>query len=250
MGEGFNNPAVVSLNGKNPEAEGLAEKLNTVVLTERPKDCLTVVFDENGVSLCRGELTMQADFSHMTDRIRQGRLQQEMLTKAAKFKGLEGPLYGIDATAGLGEDGMILAATGINMTLFEYNPVIAALLKDALARAGKIPELAETVSRMRVIEGDSIKGMEEWNGSPDLILLDPMFPKREKSGLIKKKFQLLQQLEQPCTNETDLLNAAISLRPRKILIKRPQKGPWLGNRKPDYTIEGKAIRYDCIAFPR
>lgn len=246
----FSKPVVVSKNSENSEAILLAEKLNTDILTEIPKDCLSVVFDESGVSLTKAGLTMQADFSHMTERIRQGRLQQEMLVKAAKFKGLEGPFYGIDATAGLGEDGMILAATGINMTLYEYNPVIAELLRDALRRAAENSALSEAVSRMKVVEGDSIKAMEEYSQPLDLILLDPMFPKREKTGLIKKKFQLLQQLEQPCSNEEDMLNAAISCKPRKILIKRPQKGPWLGNRKPDYIIEGKAIRYDCIAFPR
>lgn len=250
MSESFGIPAVVSRVNDNPEAIALAEKLNTEVLEFLPEDRLSVVFDEHGVSLVRNGLSMQADFSHMSERIRQGRLQQEMLVKASKFKGLEGPFYGIDATAGLGEDGMILAAAGIRMKLYEYNPVIAALLKDALRRAADNPALAFAVSNMTVIEGDSIRAMWEYSEPLDIILLDPMFPKREKSGLIKKKFQLLQQLEQPCSNEEDMLQAAISCRPRKILIKRPQKGPWLGNRKPDYSIEGKAIRYDCIAFPR
>jgi 16S rRNA (guanine1516-N2)-methyltransferase len=83
-----------------------------------------------------------------------------------------------------------------------------------------------------------------------VILLDPMFPERQKSALVKKKFQLLQQLECPCTDEEELLQAAINAKPRKIIIKRPAKGPFLANRKPDYSISGKAIRYDCIVIPR
>lgn len=75
-----------------------------------------------------------------------------------------------------------------------------------------------------------------------------MFPARQKSALIKKKFQLLQQLEQPCTDEDALLHAAIASAPYKIVIKRPLKGAWLADRKPDYSLKGKTIRYDCIVL--
>ncbi|MBQ4243593.1 MAG: class I SAM-dependent methyltransferase, partial [Clostridia bacterium] len=36
--------------------------------------------------------------------------------------------------------------------------------------------------------------------------------------------------------------------PHKIVIKRPLKGPFLAGRKPDYSLQGKAIRYDCIVL--
>ena len=85
---------------------------------------------------------------------------------------------------------------------------------------------------------------------PDLIYLDPMFPQRRKSGLIGKKLQLLQKLEQPCSaqEEADLLDAAMAVHPRRIVIKRPLKGPYLNGKKPHYSLEGKAIRYDCFVF--
>ena len=73
-----------------------------------------------------------------------------------------------------------------------------------------------------------------------------MFPGRQKSGLVKKKAQLLQKLEKPCEDEEGLLQAAVSAGPRKIVIKRPLKGPFLAGRKPDYSITGKTIRYDCL----
>ena len=83
--------------------------------------------------------------------------------------------------------------------------------------------------------------------APDLIYLDPMFPTRRKSGLITKKLQMLQMLESPCADESALLTAAIHANPRRIVIKRPLKGPFLAGIKPAYSIKGKAIRYDCIA---
>ena len=38
---------------------------------------------------------------------------------------------------------MILAAAGYHVTLFEQNPIIAALLQDGLERAKEVPELRE-----------------------------------------------------------------------------------------------------------
>lgn len=152
----------------------------------------------------------------------------------------------VDATAGLGEDSILLAAAGFEVTMFEYDPVIAALLQDALIRAAAIPELSEITARMRLIDGDSITGMQSLSFTPDVIVLDPMFPERRKSALIKKKFQLLQKLEQPCSDEAALLSAALNTGAKKIVIKRPVNAPALAGRRPDYTIEGSTIRYDCI----
>ena len=122
----------------------------------------------------------------------------------------------------------------------------AALLKDALVRGAGIPELADTISRMHLLEGDSRELLKGLSFHPDIVLLDPMFPGRQKSGLVKKKAQLLQKLEKPCEDEEGLLQAAVSAGPRKIVIKRPLKGPFLAGRKPDYSITGKTIRYDCL----
>ena len=67
-----------------------------------------------------------------------------------------------------------------------------------------------------------------------------------KKSKAKEKLQLIQKLESPCTEETELLNAAIATGAPKIIIKRPAKGPWLAGKKPSYTVEGKVIRYDVI----
>ena len=59
---------------------------------------------------------------------------------------------------------------------------------------------------------------------------------------------LLQKLERPCEDEAALLEAACSALPRKIVVKRPAKGPYLAGRKPSYSLAGKAVRYDCIVL--
>ena len=135
------------------------------------------------------------------------------------------------------------------MTLYERNPVVYALLRDALERAAYDPRLAEITARMTPCYGDSIAQLPKANPAPDVVLLDPMFPARQKSALVKKKLQMIQRLELPCPDETQLLRAAMEARPKKLLIKRPPKGPWLAGIKPDHSIEGKAVRFDCIVSP-
>ena len=208
--------------------------------------------DEDGLTLTDGRLELRGDFTRMLPRLRPGNLQGELLVRAAKIKGAgaAGSLTAVDATAGLGEDSLLLAAAGFSVRLYEYDPVIAALLRDALRRAAEIPELADAVSRMELFEEDSVTALTKLDAPPDVILLDPMFPARQKSALIKKKFQLLQQLEQPCTDEETLVRAAMAAGPRKIVIKRPAKGPYLAGVKPSYSLGGKAVRYDCLVFPR
>lgn len=231
------------------EAESLAKHLQVPLIGEFPeadKEDLVLSFGKEGLSLNSGKLSLIADLTTMLPRVKDEMWKHELIAKASKFKNVEGNLTAIDATAGLGEDSLILAAAGFSVILYEYDPVIAALLKDALRRAKKVPELKEMVQRMTLVEGDSIRGMTQRVDEVDLIYLDPMFPERQKSCLIKKKFQLLQKLESPCSDEEELLQAALVAKPKRIMIKRPAKGPYIAGVKPAYSILGKSIRYDCI----
>lgn len=212
-------------------------------------DGLFLTDDGSGLTLTDGKLVLRGDFTGLLPRLKKSNLQSEFLVKASKIKGIEHPVI-IDATAGMGEDSMILAAAGFEVYLFEYDSVIAALLKDALDRAMEIPELKEAAGRMHFTEGNSIDNMSKLEIAPDVVLLDPMFPARQKSALVKRKFQLLQKLEKPCSDENELLEAALNVKPGRIVIKRPLKGPFLGGMKPSYSLTGKAIRYDCIVIPR
>ena len=207
---------------------------------------LYLKLDDEGLSLTDGVQSLRGDFTDNLSRLKQSNLEREMLVKAVKLKNQDHPPVLIDATAGMGEDSLLLAASGFRVKLYEYDPIIASLLEDTLMRAGQVPELMDTVSRMELHIENSIHAMNNLDFTPDIILLDPMFPARTKSSLVKKKFQLLQQLEPPCSDASELLKAAILAKPQKIVIKRPVKGPYLADIKPDYSYSGKAIRYDCI----
>ena len=211
-----------------------------------------------GLTLTDGTMELRADLSRMLPRLKQGRLQQELLVKASRVKGVERP-WAIDATAGFGEDSLLLAAVGFTVDLYEQDCVIAALLQDALERAANGPALAASVARMRLHAGeDSIAGLHRTAAlieqgelaAPDVVYLDPMFPERTKSAAVKKKFQLLHHLEQPCADEETLVEAAFAVHPRKVVIKRPVKGPLLAGVKPSYQLAGKAVRYDVLVPPR
>ena len=206
--------------GQREMAESFARK-NNVPIMDKPGEHLTVMFDSRGVSLTGYGLTYQGDFEGMLHRVTNGRLSHEMLVRAVKTEGEH--LKAIDATAGMGE-------------------------KDALRRARKHPVLKDIASRMKLVEGDSVSCMEKLMDPVDVIYLDPMFPKRQKSGLINKKLQLIQKLEPPCSEEKDLFDAAIKAGPSRIIVKRPLKSVCLDGREPSYILKGKAIRYDCYVM--
>ena len=243
----MNNEIVVCLEkgGQKDMAEAFARRIGTEI-SEKPGPKLTILFHAKGVSLTGYGLSYQGDFENMLHRVTNGRLQHEMLVRAAKSD--KPGRKAIDATAGMGEDAFLLAAPGYEVTLFEQNPVIAVLLKDALRRAKKHPVLKDIASRMNLVQDNSVEGMSKLLDPVDVIYLDPMFPARQKSSLINKKLQLIQKLEPPCSEETDLFDAAISASPSKIIVKRPLKSEFLAGRKPSYTLNGKAIRYDCYTL--
>lgn len=206
---------------------------------------LELTNEPEGLTLVGNDMKLRADFISMLPRLKQSNLEREMLVKAARIKGHTGELTIIDATAGFGEDSILLAGAGFNVIMYEYDSVIALLLEDAMKRAEDIPELRDAIERMHLIKSSSIEAMKNLDYRPDVVYLDPMFPERSKSALIKKKFQLLQCLERPCTDEEELLDAAFAAGPKKIVIKRPLKGEILAGKKPSYSLSGKAIRYDC-----
>ena len=79
---------------------------------------LELIGKPEGLTLTDGTMELRADFGRMLPRLKQGRLQQELLVKAARTKGIESP-WAIDATAGFGEDSLLLAAAGFAVDLYE-----------------------------------------------------------------------------------------------------------------------------------
>ena len=69
---------------------------------------LTLRLDDEGLSLQADGQVLRGDFVKMLPRVKPGMPAHEMLVKTAKIKNSEGPLTAVDATAGLGEDSILL----------------------------------------------------------------------------------------------------------------------------------------------
>lgn len=114
----MNNKIVVCIGkgGQKDMAESFSRRTGSPIVN-KPGDYLTVLFDSKGVSLSGFGLSYQGDFENMLHRVTNGRLQHEMLAKAVKTD--QENLKAIDATAGMGEDSLLLAACGYQVTLYE-----------------------------------------------------------------------------------------------------------------------------------
>ena len=187
--------------------------------------------------------SLWVDFNTPQVRHRQGQPRQELLVRAARVRHTAEPLV-IDATAGLGRDGFLLAAAGFRVRMYERNPVVAALLEDGLRRAAAIPALAAIAERITLIVSNAIDGLGHLHTPPDVVSLDPMFPERRKSAKVKQDLRLLQCLDDGGEDGEALLRAALLTGARKVVVKRPCKGPVLGGLAPNYTLRGKAVRFD------
>ena len=154
----------------------------------------------------------------------------------------------LDATAGLGRDAFVLASLGCSMTLIERQPLIAALLEDGLARARQSAEVAPIAAQMRLLQGNAIELLSAWTDeAPQVIYLDPMFPHRDKSALVKKEMRLFRPLVGDDLDAPVLLAAALALASHRVVVKRPRKAPCIEGAKPSYVLEGKSSRYDIYA---
>lgn len=174
------------------------------------------------------------------------RLQQpgrELLVKAVKIKKNPHP-YILDATGGLGRDAFLLAANGFKVHIIEKNVVIAALLEDGLRRAAQVAETSEICRRITFCTGDSMVMLDQMSPKPDVVYLDPMFPPRSKSAKVKKDLQLLQCIQGEETNLEELLEAARSVGPQKVVVKRPIKGGNIAEAEPSYSLKGRTVRFD------
>lgn len=154
----------------------------------------------------------------------------------------------VDATAGLGRDAFVLATLGAEVLMIERVAAIAALLEDGLIRAAADPEVAEIVARMQLRHGDStqhLSALVEASGfAPQVIHLDPMFPHRDKSALVKKEMRLFRELAGADDDAPRLLEAALDVATHRVVVKRPRKAPPIDGPKPRHQLEEKTSRYD------
>jgi 16S rRNA (guanine1516-N2)-methyltransferase len=154
----------------------------------------------------------------------------------------------LDASAGLGRDAFVLASLGCKLTLLERSPVISELLSCALEEAqGSVVD--EVVGRMQLISANSTDWLNAQSDAvADVIYLDPMYPHREKSSLVKKEMRLFQALVGEDLDDAELLSAALQKARYRVVVKRPRKGTAIKGAAPSYQLMGKSCRYDIYSI--
>ena len=177
-------------------------------------------------------------------RRRQGTSRKEAIARAVGLKG-GATASVLDLTAGLGRDSFILAGLGCTVQMVERSPVVAALLADGLERARQEPALAGIMARLRLITGDSLEVLRTWQDEPpEVIYLDPMYPHRSKSALVKKEMRAIRLLVGDDRDSGQLLAASLKMASRRVVVKRPRLAPALLGPEPNFTISGKNSRFD------
>ena len=149
-------------------------------------------------------------------------------------------------TAGLGRDAFVLASLGCAVTLVERSPVVHALLHDGLERARCCDDAAvrEIVSRMRLVHADSREWLALQGRAFDVIYLDPMFPERRKSALVRKEMRIFQELVGEDQDAAALLEPTRAHCRSRVVVKRPSRAPFLGGCSPSWSVNGKSTRFD------
>ncbi|WP_166805141.1 class I SAM-dependent methyltransferase [Nitrosococcus wardiae] len=178
-------------------------------------------------------------------RRRRGEGRQQPLARAIGLKGGACPDV-LDATAGLGRDAFVLASLGCQVLLVEQSPIVRALLDDGLERARQAPETAPVATRMTSIQANAIDWMAKLSAQdlPEVVYLDPMYPERTKSALVKKEMRLLRALVGKSENVFLLLEGALKCARQRVVVKRPRLASPVAGLKPDFAIESKNTRFD------
>lgn len=235
-------------NERISAAEALANKLSLPFSVLNPQQ-IQLVLTQHHIEIRAPELgnPILIDFEEGKNAHRRqfGGGRGQPLAKAIGLKKGANPNV-IDATAGFGRDAFVLANLGCKVTLIERNPLIATLLDDALQRASDNPDIAEVITRMLLINHDATAYLLSLAPVlyPDVIYMDPMYPSRDKSALVKKDMRLLHLLAGPDTDSEQLLTTARATALKRVVVKRPKSAPFVGNQKPTTSLESKNTRYD------
>lgn len=246
--------------GDRFQAEALAEALGLDNLgVVRPRDVrdfpVLLFLDEQGLGLqvtgkgAPGPVRAEFVTGKMGYRREHGGGAGQLVAKAVGLQKTRATLHVVDATAGLGQDAFVLASLGCRVTLFERNPVIHALLADGLARAALNVDCAAIVERMRLLEGSSSDWLAQADAeTADIVYLDPMFPHRDKSALVKKEMQVFRTIVGDDEDSGQLLAVALGRARYRVVVKRPRKAPAIEGPEPTTRVEGKSSRYDVYSI--
>lgn len=235
-----------------PQGQTLALELGLPLVTEPPSSCQRLL------QLTAERLQMQqlgddapgpvyVEFVEgaMGHRRKFGGGRGQLVAKAVGIKPGFIPDV-IDATAGLGRDAFVLAQLGCRVRMVERSPIVAALLRDGMARGQQDAEVAEVIGRMSLVVADAKEWLLTLNEEqrPDVVYVDPMHPERTKAAEVKKEMRLFRDLVGFDVDDAELLQAALRVARKRVVVKRPRKAAAIAGPRPGLVMEGKSTRFD------
>ncbi|SHE57905.1 16S rRNA (guanine1516-N2)-methyltransferase [Modicisalibacter ilicicola DSM 19980] len=243
-------PSIVAVG---EELRVLAERLGLPWVATRPARGLALIETAEGLAIAGPPaaygkpLTVNLVSGRADHRRRFGGGRGQLVAKACGLgKGVTPSI--VDATAGLGRDAFVLAGLGAEVLMLERVPAIFALLEDGLRRARHDSEIRPIVARLGLRHADAAVDLAsvvaEAGFEPQVIHLDPMFPHRSKSALVKKEMRLFRELAGDDDDAPRLLDAALAVATHRVAVKRPRQAPPLAGPRPAHVIEGRTSRYD------
>ncbi len=188
------------------------------------------------VLLTNDFLPLFVDFNNQSLQKRLQAGKKQGLIRACK------PAKGIkilDVTAGWGRDAALLASYGADVLMLERQPMMVALLADALGRIHS--NVGSNLSLLHIDAKHYLQSLSEEN-YPDVIYIDPMHPVRLKSALVKKDMQVLQQLIGADDDVFALTELALLRVRDRVVVKWPQRLTAL--KEPHSSIPGTTVRFD------
>ncbi len=77
-----------------------------------------------------------------------------------------------------------------------------------------------------------------------MVYLDPMYPHKKKSALVKKEMRVFQSLVGADDDADGLFEPAFALATKRVVVKRPDYAEFLDGKTPSTQIETKKNRFD------
>ena len=145
--------------------------------------------------------------------------------------------------------------------MVERSPIVACLLENAIERASLNNDFQHILEQgFILINSDansylrnlSLLNIDSHNteSRPDVIYIDPMYPERKKSALVKKDMQILQRLHLQDDDPAALLENAILVAKKRVVVKRPIQAEKLNDRIVSTSIKSKKTRYDVYVISK
>jgi len=238
------------------QAQAFAEKNNfafTDTLTSDTPLCLNFDLDLPELSDTSNQSAIHIDFTGggLAHRLQFGGGKGQTIAKAVGISSKNKP-HILDATAGLGRDALVLANLGCQLSLVEQSPVLYEMLTQAKHIASDDPLFNQATQKgFSIYHNNAVAFMKEKTiPDCDVVYMDPMYPEKKKSALVKKDMQILQKLLGHSTENqiADLLETALKFAKQRVVVKRPKGADNIRGIKPTMSLNSKKTRYDIYVI--